>query len=78
MKYLFLCDFNSHIQIRFAIKFINQIATSFQCDSNELFHLTALHKAVMKKNYEIVELLLNQNNIDINIKDEISYFINRI
>lgn len=27
----------------------------------------------MKRNHEIVELLLNQNNIDINIKDEIFF-----
>lgn len=64
--------------MKFEITLSNQISTYFQYDSNEWFHLTALHKAVMKKNYEIVELLLNQNNIDINIKDEIFYFINKI
>lgn len=36
------------------------------------FHVTPLHLAVMKKNYEIIELLLNHKDINIDEKNEIS------
>lgn len=40
-----------------------------------LFHKTALHVAVEKKNVEIIELLLNNPKIKINIKDNQVYFV---
>lgn len=36
-----------------------------------IFHKTALHIAVQKKNKKIIKLLISHPNIDINIKDDI-------
>lgn len=47
--------------------FINNVEFYF-------FHSTALHIAVKKRNIEIIETLLENKNIDINIKDQILLF----
>ena len=47
--------------------FINNVEFIF-------FHSTALHIAVNKRNIEIIETLLENKNIDINIKDQILLF----
>lgn len=36
--------------------------------------MTPIHIAVLKKDIKIVKLLLDQKNIDINIKDNILYY----
>lgn len=39
-----------------------------------MFSKTALHIAVEKQNIEIIKLLLSNNNININIKNDIYFF----
>lgn len=40
--------------------------------------MTALHKAVQTKRFDIIELLINSRGIDINKEDEISKLRNKM